>query len=185
MPFTYYIYMYIYIYIVTRIAKCLVLMIVFSLILNSLLHAISVDPMATTIMCFAIGLLSCILCMCHMPNPGLGVLLCVCDIFQYNIEIARAISSLTLTIAGYISKLTLTAIKKVRVRLINVVAAVLGSVILCTYITLAVGFVACAIMITCAKLGFMIASARLAVMIDYETYGSLFVARPCAGPLGL
>ena len=85
--------------------------------------------------------------MCPMPNPGLGVLLCVCDIFEYNIEIARAISSLTLIIAGYISKLTLTAIKKIRMRLIYVVSAVLGLVILWAYITLAVGFVVCGIMI--------------------------------------
>ena len=84
-------------------------MIVFFLVCNSLLYAISVDSMATTIICFAIGLLSCILCMCHMPNPGLGVLLCVCDILEYNIEIARATSPLTLTIAGY----TLTAIEEI------------------------------------------------------------------------
>ena len=40
-------------------------------------------------------------------------------------------------------------------------------------------------MIAYEKLGVMIASAKLAVMIDYETCGFLFVAMPCAGPLGL
>ena len=63
------------IYIVTTIAKCLVLMTVLSLASNSLLYAISVDPMATTIMCFEIGLLSCILCMSHAESRPRGAVM--------------------------------------------------------------------------------------------------------------
>ena len=51
---------------------------------------------------------------------------------------------MTLIVAGYISKLTLTALKQFRLRLIYVVAAVLGLVLLYTYITLAVCFLVCA-----------------------------------------
>ena len=51
---------------------------------------------------------------------------------------------MTLITAGYTSKLTLTVL---RLRLIYVVAAVLGLVLLYTYITLAVCFLVCVAMI--------------------------------------
>ncbi len=102
--------------------------------------------MATPFMCFAMGLLYCLPCMTHVGNQaGLGLLLCISDNFVYNIQIAKAISSLMMSIVGYLSKLTLTAIKTFRLRLIYVVAAVLGLVLLCIYMTLAGGFLVCAI----------------------------------------
>ena len=89
--------------------------------------------------------------------------MCIHDIFEYSIHSATAISSMTLIIAGYISKLTLTALKQFRLRLFYVVAAVLGVVILYTYITLAGLFVVYAMMTAYDHL----LSVSTAVMVFY------------------
>ena len=123
------------IYIVTTAGKCLVPMTVLVLVSSLLRYTISVEPMATTFMCFAMGLLYCLPCMTHMGNQaGLGLLICISDMFEFNIQIAKAISSLTMTIVGYLSKMTLAAIKQFRLRLICFVAAVLGKIAFQFYI---------------------------------------------------
>ena len=71
-------------------------------------YAISIDPMATTCMCFAMGLLSCIPCMTHVRNQAIaGALLCVLDVFEYHVH---TIAPLTLKMAGYLSKISLNSI---------------------------------------------------------------------------
>ena len=86
---------------------CLVAMTVLSLVSALLRYAISVDYKATAAMCFAMGLLSW-----AREHIIIGMLLCVTDIFEYNIRTAVAISSVTASIAGYTSNIILMAMRK-------------------------------------------------------------------------
>ena len=93
---------------------CLMAMIVLCLVSALLRYAISVDYQATIGMCFAMGLLLCTPIMSHVRNHVLiGMLICIRDILEYNIRIARAIISATLILARYTSNIAMNTMRKI------------------------------------------------------------------------
>ena len=126
--------------------QCLLAMTLLCTISALVRYAVSLDPMGTTCTCFAMGLLFCVPCMNHVPNQAIaGLLLCVCDILQYHSHIARAMSSSTLTIGSYISQRIVKAMRKfLTVRRMCQLLAILGAILLCIYIVLAMFCIAAA-----------------------------------------